>query len=124
VALVHFMRPSLRKGAHAALSSAAWQEIRVRSGRDDTSVWDWDFVPKHLFGVGILVPQQKCHPDRSVAQWRDLLLGLFPGDGHSVDAQGGGGNRTTKLQVVGDGDDVVEHLLEVAGDGDLLDGEG
>jgi hypothetical protein len=29
------MRPSLRKGAHAALSSAAWQEIRVRSGRDD-----------------------------------------------------------------------------------------
>ena len=29
------MRLSLRKGAHAALSSAAWQEIRVRSGRDD-----------------------------------------------------------------------------------------
>jgi hypothetical protein len=27
VALAHF------KGAHAALSSAAWQEIRVRSGR-------------------------------------------------------------------------------------------
>jgi hypothetical protein len=25
------MRLSLRKGAHAALSSAAWQEIRVRS---------------------------------------------------------------------------------------------
>jgi hypothetical protein len=24
------------KGAHAALSSAAWQEIRVRFGRDDT----------------------------------------------------------------------------------------
>jgi len=24
VALVHFMRPSLRKGAYAALSSAAW----------------------------------------------------------------------------------------------------
>jgi hypothetical protein len=35
VALVHFMRPSLRKGAHSALSSAAWQEIRVRFGRDD-----------------------------------------------------------------------------------------
>jgi hypothetical protein len=39
VALVHFMRPSLRKGAHAALASAAWQEIRVRSGRDDNSSW-------------------------------------------------------------------------------------
>src|SRR5580700_9182547 len=38
VALSHFMRPSLRKGAYAASSSAAWQEIRVRSGRDDTSV--------------------------------------------------------------------------------------
>jgi hypothetical protein len=29
VALSHFMRPSLRKVAHAALSSAEWQEIRV-----------------------------------------------------------------------------------------------
>ena len=35
VALVQSVRPSLRKGAYAALSSAAWQEIRVRSGRDD-----------------------------------------------------------------------------------------
>src|SRR5580698_2096204 len=35
MALVQFMRPSLRKGAYAALSSATWQEIRVRSGRDD-----------------------------------------------------------------------------------------
>src|ERR1700735_586923 len=50
-ALMHFMRPSLRKGSHAAMSSAAWQEIRVRSGRDDNSVMqlthilDW----KHCF---------------------------------------------------------------------------
>jgi hypothetical protein len=35
VALSQFMHPSLRKGAYAALSSAAWQEIRVRFGRDD-----------------------------------------------------------------------------------------
>jgi hypothetical protein len=34
------MRPSLRKGAYAALSSAVWQEIRVRSGRDDSFVWE------------------------------------------------------------------------------------
>jgi hypothetical protein len=32
VALANFMRLSLQKGAHAALSCAAWQEIRVRSG--------------------------------------------------------------------------------------------
>ena len=31
VALAIFMRLSLLKGAHAVLSSAAWQEIRVRS---------------------------------------------------------------------------------------------
>ena len=29
------MRLSSKKGAHLALSSAAWQEIRVRFGRDD-----------------------------------------------------------------------------------------
>jgi hypothetical protein len=29
------VRLSLRKGAYAALFSAAWQEIRVRFGRDD-----------------------------------------------------------------------------------------
>jgi hypothetical protein len=38
VALAKFMRLSLRKAAHAAMSSAAWQEIRVRSGRDDNSI--------------------------------------------------------------------------------------
>jgi hypothetical protein len=32
VALANFMRLCLLKGAHAALSCAAWQEIRVRSG--------------------------------------------------------------------------------------------
>jgi hypothetical protein len=31
VALAHFMLLSLTKAAHAAMSSAAWQEIRVRS---------------------------------------------------------------------------------------------
>jgi hypothetical protein len=31
VALANFMRLSLLKGAHVALSYAAWQEIRVRS---------------------------------------------------------------------------------------------
>src|SRR5271156_2814762 len=38
VALASTMRLSLRKGARAALSNAARQEIRVRSGRDDNSV--------------------------------------------------------------------------------------
>jgi hypothetical protein len=40
VALADFMRLSLRKAAHAAVSSAAWQEIRVRSGRDDKAGGD------------------------------------------------------------------------------------
>jgi hypothetical protein len=38
VALANIMRLSLRKGAHAVLSSAAWQKIRVRFGRDDKFV--------------------------------------------------------------------------------------
>jgi hypothetical protein len=35
VASVNFMRLSLGRGAHVVLSSAAWQEIRLRFGRDD-----------------------------------------------------------------------------------------
>jgi hypothetical protein len=38
VALARFLRLSLLKAAHAFVSSAAWQEIRVRSGRDDNVV--------------------------------------------------------------------------------------
>src|ERR1700733_15926745 len=49
VALPYFMRLSLRKGAHAASSSAAWQEIRVRSGRDDTSVWNGQKNSREFF---------------------------------------------------------------------------
>jgi hypothetical protein len=51
VALVHFMRPSLRKGAHAAFSSAAWQEIRVRSGRDDNSSWKLYLAFPHKLAI-------------------------------------------------------------------------
>jgi hypothetical protein len=35
VGSMSFMRLSLRKAAHAVLSTTAQQEIRVRSGRDD-----------------------------------------------------------------------------------------
>jgi hypothetical protein len=38
MALANFMRLSLLKAAHAFVSSAGWQEIRVRSGRDDKFV--------------------------------------------------------------------------------------
>jgi hypothetical protein len=41
VALAIFMRFSLTKAAHVAMSSAARQEIRVRSGRDDKFVEAW-----------------------------------------------------------------------------------
>jgi hypothetical protein len=45
VALANFMLLSLRKATHAAMSSAAWQEIRVRSGRDDKL--EGDVAPWH-----------------------------------------------------------------------------
>jgi hypothetical protein len=44
VALAVFMRLSLTKAAHAAMSSVAWQEIRLRSGRDGKFVEPWTGV--------------------------------------------------------------------------------
>jgi hypothetical protein len=80
VASVNFMRLSLRKGAHVLLSSAAWQEIRVRFGRDDKSVWG----PRATSANGIYafatftpVVPRNCHPDRSLAKRRDLLSLYF-----------------------------------------------
>ena len=68
VASANFMRLSLRRGAFAVLSSAAWQEIRVRFGRDDNSVANSnEFEETIAFKIN-------CHPDRSVAKWWDLLL--------------------------------------------------
>jgi hypothetical protein len=56
VALMQFMPLSLRKGAHVALSSAAWQEIRVRSGRDDNFV----------LGTVVIVSKMNCHSNRRI----------------------------------------------------------
>jgi hypothetical protein len=41
VALIHSMRLSLMKGAHADLSSTAWQEIGVKPG------FGLSGIPKH-----------------------------------------------------------------------------
>ena len=38
------------------------------------------WVPKQMFRHPIN-PQQKCHPDRSEAQWRDLLFALNLSEG-------------------------------------------
>ncbi len=64
VALANFMRLSLLKGAYAALSSAAWQEIRVRFGRDDKFVW------KSTIFRGSFVPATNLssRPERSVVE--------------------------------------------------------
>jgi hypothetical protein len=52
VALANLMRLFLKKGAYAALSSTAWQEIRVRSGRDD------NFVEGSAFGYPVRLETQ------------------------------------------------------------------
>jgi len=52
VALANFMRLSL-----LALSSAAWQEIRVRSGRDDNSFFD-TYIPHN--GPSPFIPGETC----------------------------------------------------------------
>jgi hypothetical protein len=51
LALAYIMRPSLRKVAHAALSNVAWQEIRVRSGRDDNFVAGWSVSMHNKFVI-------------------------------------------------------------------------
>ena len=54
VALMSFMRLSLTKAAHVALSGAAKQEIRVRFARDDTGKRTIGLVPRYgapLFGI-------------------------------------------------------------------------
>jgi hypothetical protein len=58
------MRLSLRKAAHAAMSSAAWQEIRVRSGRDD------NFVAQRELSREIVDFKTKLssRPERSVVE--------------------------------------------------------
>jgi hypothetical protein len=62
-----FMRPSLLEGAYAALSNAAWQEIRVRSGRDDNSVVKRSCREKTPISKYLVIPAgARC------AEWRDL----------------------------------------------------
>jgi hypothetical protein len=61
VALANFMRLSLLKAAHAVVSSAAWQEIRVRSSRDDKFVTKLTTI---LHGKRVIAYQQICHLDR------------------------------------------------------------
>jgi hypothetical protein len=56
VASANFMRLSLRRGAFAVLCSAAWQEIRVRSGRDDK------FVVRAELSRRIVAFKITCHP--------------------------------------------------------------
>jgi len=74
VALANIMRLSLKKGAHAALSSGAWQEIRVRSGRDDKSVRDE--IPRFQEGsVELQIPPRHAGTGRlPQISCRDLWL--------------------------------------------------
>jgi hypothetical protein len=69
VALSQFMRPSLRKGAYAALSRAAWQEIRVRFGRDDKGEGG-------AFSKEWLVDEEIKHPSASLGMKKGAAV--FP----------------------------------------------
>ena len=84
VASANFMRLSLRKGAHAALSSAAWQEIRVRFGRDDNS----------YFGKGCECPRKIVIPIRKM-----IKVQLFPGALKRSSPRMNAGAPTKKLQL-------------------------
>jgi hypothetical protein len=57
-------------------SCVAWQEIRVRSSRDDKFIAGK--FPELPVGTRMLMAQQICHLDRSAAEWRDLRFLLRP----------------------------------------------
>jgi hypothetical protein len=78
VALIHSMRLSLMKGAHADPSTTAWQEIGVESG------FGLSGIPQHstrlflsveadssfptMLHQSTAIQQQSCHPDPSEAE--------------------------------------------------------
>jgi hypothetical protein len=71
VALAIFMRLSLTKAAHVAMSSAAWQEIRVRSGRDDKSVAGRDSAfPGKVRGTADPSASLGMTKERATLAWR------------------------------------------------------
>jgi hypothetical protein len=84
MALASFMRLSLRKAAHAFLSKAALQEIRVRSGRDDKGEGDASMesgcCTEAIF-IPLGGPQAIQHSGR---QWRDLQFLFSPADASSA----------------------------------------
>jgi hypothetical protein len=58
VALIHFMRLSLMKGAHADLSSTAWQEIGVKPSFGLSGIMALDMpLPVATRAKGIKNPQ-------------------------------------------------------------------
>jgi uncharacterized protein YigA (DUF484 family) len=78
VALAIFMRLSLTKAAHLAMSSAAWQEIRIRSGRDD------NFIAGKLTDFPVEV-RGTADPSASL-----LMNNLLVRDGNELEAEGFG----------------------------------
>jgi hypothetical protein len=59
--------PFLRKGANTALSSVAWQEIRLRFGRDDTSVRNGQERVEAVFAPLGWVEMRVAHRSRVIA---------------------------------------------------------
>src|SRR5271156_4911489 len=66
VALAKFMRLSLRKAAHVAVVSAAWQETRVRYSRDDKCgvvlPWGLGLVAERIAGRAPAVEHLRVCP--------------------------------------------------------------
>ena len=56
-----------KKDAEQQVSEELANQPKQNSGRDDNSVAGSTTVPSHLFRS-----LKSCHPDRSVAKWRDL----------------------------------------------------
>src|ERR1043166_3494493 len=64
-------------------------------------------------------PHFREHMNRKMAG-KPRWLALFSGDRHAVNPQSRSSGRTTKLQIIADLRDIVQHVFQVACHGDLF----
>jgi hypothetical protein len=81
LALVNFMRLSLVKAAHVVVSSAAKQEIWVRSGRDDKFV---------ELRTGMHPLDNSQFPCNKFAISTGVVMGLWPTQADEISCEGDG----------------------------------
>src|SRR5438270_10653354 len=80
------------------------------------------FAPQKLFTTEDTKVHEKVRPLCTFVSSVVIASVSLAADDESVDANGGRSHGTAELQIISDFRDVEEHVFQIAGDGDLLDG--